>query len=121
MKTKIGIAVLGLVALALAAGNSGKQMTVKGYVIDSACAYTKSLDKPVSEECAKKCAAAGSPLVILAEDGTVYWPIDSETPAKGQNHKLIDAAGKRVKVTGMVYDRGGSKAIVIRQVSSAGK
>lgn len=34
------------VIAALAAGaNAGKPVTVKGYVLDSACAFTKSLDK----------------------------------------------------------------------------
>jgi hypothetical protein len=50
-------------------------VTVKGYALDSACAFTKHLDKPISRECAIACAKAGSPLVILSEDGNIYWPI----------------------------------------------
>ena len=48
-----------------------KTGTVRGYVVDSACAFTKNLDKPVSGECALACARAGSPLVILADDGNI--------------------------------------------------
>lgn len=91
-------------------------VTVKGYVLDSACAFTKSLDKPVSRECAKACEKGGSPMVILAEDGTIYWPIDSATPSTGQNAKLLPFAGERVTATGKVYDRGGSHAIVIEHI-----
>lgn len=119
MKTKALIAVLLVAALALAAGNSGKSVTVKGYVIDSACAYKKDLSKPISVDCAKQCAKGGSPLVILAADGTVYWPIDSATPAKGQNDRLMSVAGQKVTVTGTVFDRGGSKAMVIEKVEAA--
>jgi len=36
-------------------------VTVKGYVLDSACAFTKGLSKPISQECAISCAQAGSP------------------------------------------------------------
>jgi hypothetical protein len=91
-------------------------VTVKGYVLDSACAFTKSLSKPVSKQCAISCAKAGSPLVILAEDGTIYWPIADTTPSGGQNQKLLPFAGEKVSATGKVYDRGGSKAIVIEKI-----
>ena len=94
-------------------------VTVKGYVLDSACAFTKSLDKPISKECAISCAKAGSQLVILAEDGTIYWPIADTMPSSGQNPKLLPFAGEKVTVTGKVYQRGGSKAIVIDKIASA--
>jgi hypothetical protein len=91
-------------------------VTVKGYVLDSACAFTKNLDKPISKQCAVSCAKAGSPLVILAEDGTIYWPIAATTPSASQNPKLLPFAGERVTVVGKVYDRSGSKAIVIEKI-----
>jgi len=31
-------------------------VTVKGYVLDSACAFTKGLSKPISKQCAISCA-----------------------------------------------------------------
>lgn len=102
-------------AISLTAADA-QTATVKGYVLDSACAFTKNLDKPISKECAISCAKAGSPLVILAEDGTIYWPIADTTPSKGQNARLLPFAGGKVTVTGRVYDRGGSKAIVIEKL-----
>ena len=96
-------------------------VTVKGYVLDSACAFTKSLDKPVSKKCAISCAKAGSPLVILGDDGTIYWPIGGTTPASGQNPKLMPYAGEKVTATGKVYERGGSKAIVIEKIEAQAK
>src|SRR5215813_5594684 len=91
-------------------------VTVNGYVLDSACAFTKNLEKPISKRCAISCAKAGSPLVILADDGTIYWPIAGTTPSSGQNSKLLSLAGNKVTATGKVYDRGGSKAIVIEKI-----
>src|SRR6516162_9093143 len=91
-------------------------VTVKGYVLDSACAFTKGLSKPISKQCAISCANAGSPLVILADDGTIYWPIADTTPSSGQNSKLLPYAGEKVTATGKVYRRGGSKAIVIEKI-----
>lgn len=91
---------------------------MNGYVIDSACAFTKSLKKPISPQCAVACAKAGSPLVILADNGTIYWPIADTTPASSQNDKLLPFAGERVTVTGKVYARGGSSAMVIEKIAA---
>lgn len=91
-------------------------VTVKGYVLDSACAFTKGLDRPISKQCAISCAKAGSQLVILSEDGNIYWPIADTTPSSGQNPKLLPFAGDKVTATGKVYERGGSKAIVIEKI-----
>lgn len=103
-------------ALVVANAQKGASVTVKGYVLDSACAFTKGLDKPISKECATSCANAGSPLVILTADGTIYWPIADTTPSSGQNSKLLPVAGQKVTATGKVYQRGGSKAIVIEKI-----
>ncbi len=108
-----------IAALALVCFADTPATTVKGYVLDSACAFTKNLDKPISKECAVSCAKAGSPLVILAEDGTIYWPIADSTPTSSQNPKLLPFAGEKVTATGKVYRRGGSKAIVIEKIAAA--
>src|SRR5438270_3046988 len=89
---------------------------VSGYVIDSSCVYSKHLSKPTSNACALACAKAGSPLVLLADDGSVYLPIDSAVPAQGQNPKLMKFAGERVLTTGKVFELHGSKAINIATI-----
>ena len=111
------VLVLSFVTLA----ETGQSQQVTGFVIDSACAYTKGLDKPISRDCAIKCAKAGSPLIILSDDRTVYWPISDAEPAVGQNAKLLPFAGQHVAVDGRVYDRGGSKAIVIQKIHEVAK
>lgn len=112
---KLAVPALLLIAI-FAAGDAGQTMTIKGYVLDSACAFTKGLKKPISAECATACAKAGSPLVILTPSGTIYWPIADTTPSSSQNDKLIEFAGKQVTVSGKVFQRGGSTAIVISKV-----
>jgi hypothetical protein len=115
-----GIAAIFLAAaLVLASDSQPKPVTIEGYVIDSACTFTKNLEKPVSRECAVSCAKAGSPLVILTEDGTIYWPIADTLPATGQNARLLEFAGGRVKVKGKAYEHGGSHALVIEEIQSA--
>ena len=117
---KLAVPALLLTAI-FAIGEPGKTVTVKGYVLDSACAFTKGLKKPISTECAIACAKAGSPLVILGANGTIYWPIADTTPSSGQNDKLLGYAGKQVSVSGKVFQRGGSTAIVISKVEPLAK
>ena len=105
-----------VVALVAASAQSGAAVKVEGYVLDSSCAYTKQLDKPISAACARSCAKAGSPLVILTADGNIYWPISGGVPATGMNQKLMPFAGEKVAVSGKVFQRTGSKAIVIEKI-----
>ncbi len=117
LRNVVNVALPLMLAIAVfAAEDSAKSVTVKGYVLDSACAFTKGLKKPISAECAVACAKAGSPLVILAPSGTIYWPIADSTPSSSQNDKLLPFAGKQVTVSGKVFERGGSKAIVISKI-----
>jgi len=99
------------------AADRGTDVTVSGWVIDSACAYTKGLDKPIGPVCAKACARNGSPLVILRDDGTIFMPIDGNTPSSSQNPRLMPFAGERVTVTGRDYIRNGSHGLVIDKIS----
>jgi DNA/RNA endonuclease YhcR with UshA esterase domain len=121
---RLEIGILFLMSMILAAATAraeGNFTTVKGYVIDSACTFVKNLKKPISSECAVACAKAGSPLVILADDGVIYWPISAEVPAAGQNERLMPFAGQRVTVSGRVYQKGGSHAIVINKIERAAR
>jgi hypothetical protein len=99
-----------------AAHAAGKKMTITGEVYDSGCLFTKNLTKPISQECALECAAGGSPLVIKGKDGYVYLPVDDKMPAQGQNYRLIKFGARTVKVTGMVYEQGSARAIVIESI-----
>jgi len=111
------LVISGVSAVALHA--AGTQATLTGWVLDSACAYTKGLSKPISEQCAVACAKKGSPLVILTDDGSIYLPIAEQMPAVGQNERLLPFAGKRVSASGKVFERSGSKAIVLEKVAAA--
>ena len=106
-----------MISLALAVGilawssDTSKATTVRGCVLDSACAFTKGLKKPISAECATACAKAGSPLVILTDSGSIYWPIADTTPSSGRTIVSSPFAGQKVTATGKVFERGGSTAV----------
>jgi hypothetical protein len=100
-----------------AVAEQGAKATVSGWVIDSACAFTKGLGKPIGKQCAVACAKKGSPLVIMQDDGTIFLPVSDKTPATAQNQKLLPYAGQHVTVTGKQYMRAGSRALVIETIS----
>ena len=110
-----------LVALLVACGSiAAEQTTLEGWVIDSACTYSKNLSQPRGVACAKACARGGSPLVLPTDDGTVLLPIENAIPAHGQNARLMKFAGQRVKASGEVFNHGASKAIAISKIEAAG-
>jgi len=111
--------VLSAVLLSSVSAFAAPDVAVTGWVVDSACAYTKGIDKPISASCAKACAAKGSPLVILKDDGTIFLPVSDQMPAESQNAKLLPFAGQRVTVTGKTYERAGSHAVVIATIAAA--
>jgi hypothetical protein len=108
-----------LTILTSLSGFAAEEKTVTGWVLDSACAITKGLKKPISAECAVACAKKGSPLVILLDNGTIYLPIADTMPAEGQNERLMPFAGKRVTLSGKVYKQGGTNSIVIEKIDNA--
>src|SRR5438552_18101797 len=107
MKTLRMFAMLAVFSAAVATAEQG---TVEGGVIDSACTYSKNLSQPRGVACAKSCARAGSPLVVLADDKTVLLPIENAAPAHGQNARLMKFVGQRVTGSGEVFEQGGSRA-----------
>src|SRR5260370_42402223 len=99
MNRRFLAAVVLAASLFAVAEERGTTVKVTGWVVDSACAYTKGLDKPIGPACAKECAKNGSPLVILRDDGTIFMPIDGKTASASQSPKLMPSARGLVTVT----------------------
>jgi hypothetical protein len=91
--------------------------SVVGYVRDSGCVHRfHEVVKPLPNGCVEACVRAGSPLVILTKAEQVYHPISAEMPDVDVRQKLLPFVGKLVKVTGHVYNRGGSDAISVDKI-----
>jgi len=92
--------------------------TIEGLVRDIACPIQnlEATATHLSMKCLVACARKGSPLVILTKDGELYLPISEEMPDSDQRQKLMPFLGKYVRVTGTVYERKGTRAIVIHEI-----
>ena len=103
-----------------AAPSSNKtKATIEGLVRDIACPI-QNLDgnaTHLSMKCALDCLKAGSPLVILTKDGDLYLPISDKMPDYDQRKKLMPFVGKYVRASGIVFERNGTHAIVITEIT----
>lgn len=91
--------------------------SVVGYLRDAGCVQRfHEVVKPLPNGCLQACVRAGSPLVVLTKKEEVYHPISSDIPDSDIRPKLLPFAGKLVKITGQVYERGGSKAITVEKI-----
>ena len=81
-----------ILTLALAAGFSTSMMAAqfKGYLIDEKCSKVASMKGDV--DCANKCIKAGSPAVLLTDDGKVYKIANQD--------KVVAMAGQQVTING---------------------
>ena len=102
--------------------SDGTPGVITGYVRDVACLVQNpkagAATTPVAKDCLEKCVRGGSPLVILSEDGLLYVPISSETPDKSVRSQLVRYAGKYVKVSGKLFERGGLHSISIEKIEA---
>ena len=92
--------------------------TIEGLVRDAACPI-QNLDNhatSLSLKCVQDCVNGGSPLVILTQDGRLYFPISAKMPDTDQRHVLMPFVGKYVRATGIVFERTGTHAIVITEI-----
>lgn len=96
----------------------GSRVTIEGLVRDIACPIQnlEATATHLSMKCLRECARNGSPLVILTKDGELYLPISDKMPDTDQRQQLMPFLGKYVRVGGTVFERKGTRAIVIREI-----
>lgn len=127
LQSRIMIAVLSfalMLGTGMQSGNnntsgSGGQQTIEGLVRDIACPIrnNKASATEFNSKCALECVRQGSPIIIQTKDGVLYIPISDSMPDKDQKSRLMPFVGKYVKATGKVYERSGTHAIVIDNIS----
>jgi hypothetical protein len=101
-----------------AAAPSEYKTSIEGLVRDVACPIQnhKSTATDFNLECAMACAKSGSPLIVLTKSGDIYFPISDQMPDPSQREKLMPFLGKYVRVSGTVFQRNGTRAIVIKDI-----
>ena len=125
MKYFISLGVIvSLLVFSLAFGEEqgkmgGKEVTITGQVIDPACLLTMGLKGEAHKQCATACAKAGQTFGIQDEKGQIYHVL-TDAPTTDPNKLLWDHVESKVTVKGMLFEGGGVKAIVPKEVKPAG-
>jgi uncharacterized protein DUF5818 len=83
---------IGLLGLTIGLSVSAMAANVTGYIIDEMCSSKAAMKGDVA--CANKCIKAGSPAVLVTDDGKVYKLSDQA--------KAVPLAGEKVTVSGNV-------------------
>lgn len=93
----------------------GKEVTVRGEVIDLWC-YLEGGDHGADhKDCAVTCAKAGNPIGILDAKGNVYVAMGIKDHQPGRE-VLIDKMAETVTVSGTLVKKGGVQVIYVKSV-----
>lgn len=100
-------------------GVGGKEMTVKGELVDMSCYMAHEGRGKKHAECGKMCVLGGAPLGILTQDGKVYLLVEDHSSAKAKKPyaKVKEMVADTVTIKGDMYERGGVQAIVVESVT----
>ncbi len=100
-------------------GTGGKEVTVKGELVDMACYMAHEGKGAKHAKCAKMCVLGGSPLGILTGDGKVYLLVEDHSSAKAKKPyaQAKEMVGDSVTIKGDAYERGGVQAIAVESVT----
>ena len=103
---------------ALAMPAFAADMTVKGEVVDIACATGKKEagTGDAHAACAMTCAKSGQPVGLLTADAIYTVTGDY---AANKNAKLLDFVAKKVIMTGEVTEKDGVKSITVKSIKLA--
>ncbi len=101
-------------------GPGRPDVTVSGWVVDANSWLGQGVRGPQYQGRTAASAEAGTPLVILTDDGSIVFPVQLRPPAgtHASNLKLVAYAEQRVTVGGRLIEQGLEKAMVIQYVTS---
>jgi hypothetical protein len=91
----------------------GREMVVKGEVLDLTCYVAYNMSGPEHASCARDCIRKGLPVGIKAEDGKVYILTGWDAHV---NDELADYAAKIVAVRGKETSRDGFAQIQVEEI-----
>jgi hypothetical protein len=91
----------------------GREIVVKGEVLDMTCYIAHNLSGPQHAECAKICIRKGLPVGLKGEDGKVYLLVGEKHAV---NAELADYAAKTVTIRGMETKRRGFALLQVKEI-----
>jgi len=95
----------------------GKEIVVKGEVLDMTCYIAYNMSGPEHAECAKDCIKQGLPVGIKATDGKVYLLVGTDWRRRESlNSQLAEYAAKTVTIRGKETMRDGFAQLQVEEI-----
>ena len=104
---------------AVAAPVFAADTTLKGELVDQACALSKKEagKGEAHKDCGMSCAKKGQPVALATADGKMYTVTGDL--AANNNAKLIDHISHTVELTGEVSEKDGKMSIAAKTIKMA--
>jgi len=97
---------------------AGDTVRVRGEITDANCYLGSHVHAYDHAFCAKLCAAAGSPLVFIADqDGKVYLVLSAKNGVRLPENVLDRVGVPGIVVEGKLFDAGGIHALAIQALA----
>ena len=95
----------------------GKEIVVKGEVLDMTCYIAYNMSGPEHAGCARDCIKRGLPVGIKATDGKVYLLVGTNWRRRESlNSQLAEYAAKTVTIRGKETMRGGFAQLQVEEI-----
>ena len=107
--------VLAVFTIAIAAEEKkaeAKPVTMTGEIMDTDCYLGHGAMGEKHKACGVTCVASGTPMGLLTAKGDLYLLMPPHDNKDAYN-KAKEWVGDKAEVTGMVFERGGMKAIEV--------
>ena len=88
-----------------------------GEVVDPQCFFLHEARGLDHVACATRCAKGGQGLAFLEERTGKVYPLIAKSHGRSQNEVVLPHIGKRVRVTGVVYERGQDAVLQVLSVA----
>ncbi|MHB2025945.1 MAG: hypothetical protein ACYCPQ_04825 [Elusimicrobiota bacterium] len=115
----LSLAVMSVSIVLAHNGKGGKEVSLKGEIVDMACYLPHAGKGKAHADCAKMCVLAGAPIGLLAQNGIVYLLLEDHMTPKGK--KPYEEAKKLIAdqalISGDMYQRSGMSAIVVEKAA----
>ena len=98
-----------------------KEVTVTGEIIDVKC-YVTGMQGGMGEDhkqCAIDCIKGGLPVGILDQSTNKLLVVVPKAGMMGANEELLPHVAQKVKLTGIIAEKGGQKVFIYTKVEEA--
>jgi hypothetical protein len=98
----------------------GRTVEVRGEVVETSCYLRDGSRGEGHRACALTCLKNGGQLGIVEDDTGALYPLAGATPASDPSAAAREHIAAHVRVVGQLFERAGSRVLVVEELSRLG-